>query len=53
MMWLSSTTKENKHERKMFVKLRMVLKMNNGEKKPIQGIAFMCANGIMDNCQVS
>lgn len=32
---VSSTTKENKHERKMFAKLCMVLKLNNGEKKPI------------------
>jgi len=35
MMWFSSTPKENKHERKMFAKLCMVLKLNNGEKKPI------------------
>ncbi len=37
MMWLSSTTIENKHERKMFANLCMVLKMNNGEKKPRLG----------------
>jgi hypothetical protein len=40
MMWLSSTTKKNKLERKMLAKLRMVLKMNNAEKKTHLGDCF-------------
>lgn len=40
MMWLSLTTKENKHERKMFAELCMVLKMNNGEKKPFRELPW-------------
>ncbi len=40
MMWLSSTTKKNKLERKMLAKLRMVLKMNNAKKKTNLGDCF-------------